>query len=349
MAEAAGLALGTVAVASLFRTCLELIDYFELSKSYEYDYEMACLKLSLLQSRLDTCRQTLQSGASDCCQQNHSGNQWGLECTVIRRSLQGIADILGSADLLKDKYCLLPRKSRNKLAIVKSGQPNSFTEPKGKIPYLSCRAGVKLSYVRRSTSWAIRDKPKFDILIADLDFFISNLEAVSSRAQLASNIPYSAMNEKDNSPQFTSNSSNAGSTSSGVYANQSCPRGSSTPSQPLMVQRQDYHRSALQVPSSTASSLSTTSRSLSIEGHQFIIQRMEDRSAAFLGTVDDAKMPPAPAGQVVNYQVGVTKDDSRVMGGTMTSANFDVFFNGPLRESSSSRPAVSGSNYGDGP
>src|SRR5215470_1787679 len=60
MAEPVGLILSTVGLVSLFTTCIELIDYFELSKTYEYDYEMACLKLSLLKSRLDTWGQMLQ-------------------------------------------------------------------------------------------------------------------------------------------------------------------------------------------------------------------------------------------------------------------------------------------------
>jgi hypothetical protein len=93
---------------SLFTTCIELIEYFELSRSREYDYEMACVKVSLLKSRLDTWGETLQGGGSQELRHYYPhGNM------VICRNLQGIADIFGSAEGLKSKYLLILRKSRN--------------------------------------------------------------------------------------------------------------------------------------------------------------------------------------------------------------------------------------------
>ena len=49
MGEALGIALGTIALASLISTCVKLDD-FELGKRYEYDYSLAYLKLSFVQS-----------------------------------------------------------------------------------------------------------------------------------------------------------------------------------------------------------------------------------------------------------------------------------------------------------
>lgn len=155
MAEAAGLTLGTVALASLFTTCIECIEYFELSKSYEYDYGLACLKLSLLKSRLDNWWY-----ATGLCSNDHEGRPpstgWPRKRDVIQTSLQGIVDIISNAELLRDKYRLLPRKSRKingclwrgaqkqAASVISDSRPRSSDSSPGK------------SFLRRSTTWAIR-------------------------------------------------------------------------------------------------------------------------------------------------------------------------------------------------
>lgn len=315
MAEAVGLTLGGVALASLFSTCIELLDYFELSKTYEYDYGVACLKLSLLQSRLDSWGQTRQ--------------QWLVENMVIRRSLQGIAGILGNVELLKDKYCLLPRESRNKIALlVHNGQTPSF-QPKARRQVLRYIRGIRITFVRRSTTWAIRDKQKFDILIDDLEFFISNLEAISSQSQSArrfSSVSHSEMDGPSNQ-----DTTNIAACSSGDLANYAtCKADTLLP--PARMNQSDGQWPATEVRPLP------NSQTHSQEGYTWSVEEMQDRSGAFFGTTSGAQLAPAPAGQIVTFRVGIAKDDSRVMGGAMGAENFNAFFNGVARETSSSMP-----------
>jgi len=336
MAEPVGLILSTVGLISLFTTCIELIDYFELSKTYEYDYEMACLKLSLLKSRLDTWGQTLQSGVGGSCQGQELGHQWPIECTVIHRSLQGIADIFGSAELLKDKYCLLPRKSRNRTTILLRSPQTPTAEKKGQRRILGGIRGI--SFVRRSTTWAIRDKQKFDNLISDLEFFISNLEAVSSRVHLTRHFSSETM-EQTNQPNSTGNSAdttNPRDSYFGGLANTSTRRINASLSPAMMAHKQDSQQPTTELPNFTANGPSTSS-SHTEEGYTWTVERMEGRSRVFYGTVGGAMLAPAPARQIVAFRVGVTTGDARVMGGTMSEDNFDTFFNGTVREASSSR------------
>jgi Prion-inhibition and propagation len=182
MAEVAGLAFGTVALASLFSACVELIEYFELGRSFEYDYDLACLKLSLLKVRLDTCGKTLSiDDESQELRQN-----WSKEQDVIVRSLLGIKNILGNAELLKDKYRLVPHKpnplSTLLAALAKSSTVADHSSSGSSRPLNSSR---RLLLFRRSTIWAIRDRQKFDALLSDLEFFISNLEHVVSPLMMA--------------------------------------------------------------------------------------------------------------------------------------------------------------------
>ncbi|KAI9709989.1 MAG: hypothetical protein M1820_003067 [Bogoriella megaspora] len=315
MAEAVGLALGTVALASLFTTCIEAMEYFELCKSYKYDYELACLKLSLLKARLGTCGQTLgvnKHGQEDTELQRH----WRNERNVIQQSLQGIAGIFGDAEQLKSKYSVLPRKRRwrFKATLQRSGPARSL---KDKPDYRLIGHCYRISLVRRSTSWAIRDKRKFDGLIDDLEFFISNLEAVSSRLRSAFTSSLE-MNNKGSVPQSASG------------ANRSARRSSSQASPPTTMERKDSQQSISRIPSDNSDAQSRSS-SHSEQGYSWSVEKMEDRSGAFFGNSGGAVLEPAPEGQIVTFKVGVTKDDARVMGGAMSSTDLDVFFNGTAR------------------
>ena len=181
MAEAVGLAFGTIALASLFSTCIEVIEYFDLGKSQEYDYDLACLKLSLLKSRLDTWGRSLciHDAGHEVEELRHN---WSQEKHVIMRSLSGINDIFGNADLLKDKYRLTPRKPNvitTLLGIRK--QSNNLSQSRKSSTPPEILPVQPHSYLRRLTKWAIRDKEKFDCLLSDLEFLISNLEHVVTR------------------------------------------------------------------------------------------------------------------------------------------------------------------------
>ena len=324
MAEAAGLALGIVALASLFTTCVELIDYFELSKSYEYDYMTACLKLSLLKSRLHTWGHALQPGADSCQLDEELGHQRSLEKEVIRRSLQGIADILGSAEALKDKYGLSSRKS----AVVVSGCRDPPVDRKSQRFLLSRIRGM--SSVRRTTTWAIRDKQKFDNLISDLEFFISNLEVFWPCEHTLDMI------DEANQPKSAAksrNTTNSQASSSAGLSNQSVRRMNPLPSTSpaMMLEKQDSQQSAVESPTAIAKS-PYTSRSVTEQRYKWSIDKMEDRSGAFFGTVGGATLAPAPVGQVVAFRVGLTTGDARVMGGAMSSDSFNTFFNSTARQ-----------------
>lgn len=51
MAEASGLVIGAIAMASLFSTCVDLFDRFELGRDHADDYDIACTKMCLLKAR----------------------------------------------------------------------------------------------------------------------------------------------------------------------------------------------------------------------------------------------------------------------------------------------------------
>lgn len=176
--EPVGLTLGAVALVSLFSSCIELIEYFELSKSYEYDYEKACIKLRLLQSRLRKWGASSQLGKCDECNTDNVAfchwREYTPDDSVIDSSLRGIYEILSNAELLQSKYSLFPRKPTSNIlgSFRIKARSKASADPAGTKQF------TRPTLKRRSTTWAVRDKRRFDALISDLDFFISNLEKV---------------------------------------------------------------------------------------------------------------------------------------------------------------------------
>ncbi|KAF2232564.1 hypothetical protein EV356DRAFT_517322 [Viridothelium virens] len=176
MADVAGLVIGAIALASLFSTCIELFDYFELGRSYACDYQLACTKLGLLRARLSQWGDALNVAAPggehpvlrDC---------WPIEGEIVGRSLLGIQSILDNTTLLVEKYNV-ERKGRSMI--------KSLTVQARQIIRAGTDSNSRL--IRRRTLWAIHDKVKFDALIQDLSFLIENLEKVVNRLRMPSQL-----------------------------------------------------------------------------------------------------------------------------------------------------------------
>lgn len=144
-AEIAGLAIGAIALALLFTTCVELFDLFEVGKNCIYDYDLACTKISLLRERLRAWGNTLrvtEPGAEDFTLRE----QWPTEREIVAASLTGQRRKLYDSEALKQKYHL----------------------------------SVSSIGFRRRTVWAIRDRAKVEKLIQDISFLVDGLEKITA-------------------------------------------------------------------------------------------------------------------------------------------------------------------------
>lgn len=180
MAEVAGLATGAIALASLFSTCIEMFNRFELGKNYRHDYEVACTKILLLRTRIIGWGDSLNiqaPGLEDKTLRQH----WPEVRETVTLSLLGINAIFGNASLLADQY----NKTSTKPAIFSSPQCNTedCSEPicGRQRSKLRCKGWFLL---RRRTIWAFHDKGKLDCLIHDLEFLVGNLEKIVERLNM---------------------------------------------------------------------------------------------------------------------------------------------------------------------
>lgn len=161
-AEAAGLAVGVIALASLFTTCIDLLDYFELGKNYLYDYELACTKVNILHKRLSHWGYAtrIQDPSYEHPSFSHPARR-----DAVGNSLLKLSAILANTEGLRKKYDLRPTSQAAEILPKQQSRSN-------RLAHWSLQ-------LRRRTTWSIRDRAKFDRFIDDISFLIDNLEKVS--------------------------------------------------------------------------------------------------------------------------------------------------------------------------
>lgn len=182
--EVSGFVFSALAVASLFKTCIELFDYFELGKSHVYDHQLAGTKMCLLKARLSAWGVSVNVGLpipTPGSSHHISYQHWTEEQDVIARGLSGIKDLFEDAASLSEKYRLLPQRTRRVKAILSSPHRSEDS-----LLHSSRTSSIGWTFLRKRTVWAIHDKSKFDAFIADLSFLINNLEKITEHIEMAS-------------------------------------------------------------------------------------------------------------------------------------------------------------------
>jgi hypothetical protein len=301
MAEPAGLFLGTIALASLFSTCLELAEYFELSRSFVYDYRLACLKLALLKFRLGAWGDSLRVRDAGH-EREELRMHWCEEQEVIGCSLSGIKEIFGNAEALADKYRLLPRESR-------SLDPSFLLPSKSKaicgnstIPAQSFKKS-RFFALRRTTTWAIRDKQKFDGLLLDLDFFIGSLEQVITRIDMPNDQQQGVKPLVPDLPKPNSHKSR----------NISLNR-------PQIFHDDKTQRTQADSPLNDEGSAT----SATTDRHDFQIGNVEGKAQTIVGVFDGGTAPENS--KVMTVKIQCVKGDAQVAAGIHTTRSMTEFF-----------------------
>ena len=182
MAEATGLAMGAVSLAMLFTTCVECLDYIDLARNHDRDYEVAVTKLILLKSRLNTWGQTLQvtnRGRERAALRDH----WTQEQDTIGRCLGAIKMMFEEAGKLESRYGLKSVPASSDVVHIPDERRIHAMFPLETRSTSNTVLGDGSQSLRQKTRWAIRDKKKFDSMIAELKFLIDGLVDVSERLQ----------------------------------------------------------------------------------------------------------------------------------------------------------------------
>lgn len=182
MAEAAGLALGAVSLAGLFTTCVECLDYIDIVQNHGRDYELSMTKLILLKAKLNTWGRSLQvtnEGQENIVLRDH----WREEQENVGRCLMGIKTMFEEADKMESRYGLRQLQADSGVISLSQGQAsNAFVQIETVFRSKLLRRQERVSILNK-TRWAIRDKKRFDTMIAELAFLIDRLIDLCERLQ----------------------------------------------------------------------------------------------------------------------------------------------------------------------
>lgn len=192
--EAAGLALGGVALLGLFSTCIEALECLEEGRHWARDVHLTLTKLSFLKQRLYDW--------GDLVSINSSGPESPMrdapeeERFLITEGLSGIRNLLVETKQLCAKYdcgcdylshrilrgwgdgvdgSLLEQPTASLSSPGSSGDPCKYSPRKNE--GLGWAVGLKL--LRMKLVWTINGKKRFNFLIAELESLVGNLERLS--------------------------------------------------------------------------------------------------------------------------------------------------------------------------
>ena len=177
MAEVAGLALSGISIASVFSSCVEILEYFEHGRNWVYDFSLALTKVNLMKVRLSQLGDHMQIEAS----LEEAGvlqNSWPQGNGTVSDGLLGITKILGRTTELCGRYShktgVDPIKEPGDCSIRALITPTATTSSFTRLPP---RPRI-LSTLGKRVYWAVHDKKKFEGLISDFECILSNLERI---------------------------------------------------------------------------------------------------------------------------------------------------------------------------
>jgi hypothetical protein len=177
MAEAAGLAIGVLALIGTFKDCIDLFSYISAAQSLGRDYEV-------LDTKLDVEKTLFLQWAERVCLVNPTYDE-RLDDTntqiAVARILASIRLLLSESKDLQHRYGLeqvVDDEEMTDVAPTISGPRMTIFMQQFEKLNLRIHDERKNVSRMRKIRWAIQDKQKFDSLIKELSYFISRLNDV---------------------------------------------------------------------------------------------------------------------------------------------------------------------------
>ena len=160
----------SIAIASLFTTCIECFEYFKAAKGFEHHYEVLLVKLEYQQERLLVWGDL--AGVSE--EKQHSAGPISdtdyKHQDLTKRCLDRIHHLLKDTETLKTKYGLRAYTPASESAPKSGISSNALKRFRLRLGRQSQGAGVL-----DKTRWAIHDETKFQKLVQDIRELIDGL------------------------------------------------------------------------------------------------------------------------------------------------------------------------------
>lgn len=189
--EIAGTALGVVALAGLFNTCLETLDILHSAATYGVRRERLAIKIEVEKIRLMIWGESV--GISDLGDNPDEDDledvDDGLKRPRLRSAIMGLlvsfATILEDVESLGKEYGLAPDPSSGQTAHQLASAPDtlSSTFRKTYARFKSSSAAHQNAPGKTKARWAILDEKKFLVLVAELKAINDSLNSLLPTVQ----------------------------------------------------------------------------------------------------------------------------------------------------------------------
>ncbi|KAI8626463.1 prion-inhibition and propagation-domain-containing protein [Xylariaceae sp. FL1651] len=175
MAEAAGLVIGVVALASTFKDCVDLFSFISASKSFAIDFE-------ILNTQLDLEKTLLLQWADRVQLLNLDHYDKRLDDPLINKAVSGVLSavrlLLSQSTDLQQRYGMECIGSQNAVIPTISGpRMKQFLRDFESLS-LRINAKQKEASIKQRFYWVVRDREKFDGLIRQLSSLVGKLNIV---------------------------------------------------------------------------------------------------------------------------------------------------------------------------
>jgi hypothetical protein len=172
MAEAAGLAVGVVALVGVFENCVRLLDYVSAAQSIKEDSEVLCVRLDIQKLRLLHWVERVGFLTPDCDPRSDDANV----LAGIRRAMVALHGLLADSDRLRNKYGLGDTNidTHRPLVLPSKSRTGDFVQRLRNLR-LDEKARQPLIPKVRKVCWAIRDDKKFSSLVDDVTALLDGL------------------------------------------------------------------------------------------------------------------------------------------------------------------------------
>ncbi|KAL9110489.1 MAG: hypothetical protein Q9227_005033 [Pyrenula ochraceoflavens] len=174
MAETIGLAASLISLASLFSTCIECFQYYEVAKECPRQVKTKLVKLDFEKTRLLIWANEAGLVSTDARFRNPSIEKHEEQ---LHETFEQIRYLLAEANKMRERYGLRPGDDLAVTASTTLVSRNSFKKFKTSFRRFSARFIKPELAPSLSTrlKWAIVDESRFEILVKTLREFVDNL------------------------------------------------------------------------------------------------------------------------------------------------------------------------------
>lgn len=174
MAEAAGLAVGAVALVGLVENCIRLFDYIHAADAFGSSADVLCVRLDIQKLRLLHWIKRVRFLQSEYDKQLDEHNT----CAAVRRTLECLHNLLDVSDTVRTKHGLLPSEG--------SDDPHDFLSASRSKDLFQQIRDLKLTDRVRAVpkssllkvTWAVKDEERFSALVGNVRELVDGLYAV---------------------------------------------------------------------------------------------------------------------------------------------------------------------------